>query len=126
SGELIAKTFQLFRKFVEVRRDKVIIDSVETFEPKRGDLIEDRALVWNRIGQNHIEGREPIGHDEEKRLAEIENFADFPAAEFFDSRKIDNRLWRGLHSKTLNAQRSTFNVQFRGSLCVERRTLKVQ
>src|SRR5207248_10748917 len=51
----------------------------------------------DRIGQNHVERRDPIGRDKEQRFAEIEDFTDLPAPQFFYSRKIDNRLRVGLH-----------------------------
>src|SRR5207248_1340884 len=55
------------------------------------------ALFRDRIGQNHVERRDPIGRDKEQRFAEIEDFTDLPAPQFFYSRKIDNRLRVGLH-----------------------------
>src|SRR5207302_9386422 len=61
----------------------------------------------------HVKGRDAIRGDKEKRLAEIKDFAHFPAAQLLDSWKTDERLCSGLHGQTLNAQRSTFNVQFR-------------
>src|ERR1044072_1180895 len=44
-----------------------------------------------------MERRDPVGRDEEQRVAEVEDFAHLPAAEFLDARKIDNRLCVGLH-----------------------------
>lgn len=88
---------QFLREFVEFRGDKVVVDFFKTFEPKGGKLIQNRALFRNRVGQNHVEGRDPIGRNKEQRFTEIENLAHFPAAQFFYSGKIDNRLWRSLH-----------------------------
>ena len=62
---------------------------VEPFEPKRRELVQDRAFVWNRVTQNHVKGRESVGRDEKERLTEIKNFAHFPAPQFFDPGKID-------------------------------------
>ena len=97
SGELIAKWFQFSGELIEVCRDEMIIDLVESLEPEGGKLIKHRAFLRDWVGQNHIEGREPVGHDEEQRVAKIKDFADLSAAEFFDSGKIDNRLWSGRH-----------------------------
>jgi len=71
------------RERVEVRRDEVIINLIEAFEPERRELIQDCALVRNRVGQNHVERRQTIGRDEEQRLAEIKHFAHFSAAQLF-------------------------------------------
>ena len=51
------------RKFIEIRRDEMILDLSETSEPESRKLIEDRAFVGNGIGQDHVESRKPIGHD---------------------------------------------------------------
>ena len=91
----------------------MILDVVESLEPERGNLVEHCALVWNGVGQDHVKGRDAIRGDKEERLAEIKDFAHFPAAQLLDSWKIDERLCSGLHGQTLNAQHSTFNVQFR-------------
>src|SRR5438034_1325669 len=82
----------------EIRGDKVIVDLVKAPEPKRRELIQDRALVGNRIWQNHVKRREAIGGDEEQRFSEIKNFSYFPAPQLFDSGKIEKRLWRTLHN----------------------------
>ena len=49
-GKLLAKWLQFLREFVEICCDKMVPDIVETFEPERGDLVEHRAFVRNRIG----------------------------------------------------------------------------
>jgi len=82
----------LHREIVEVRGDKVIVDLVKAPEPKRRELIQDRALMGNRIWQNHVKRREAIGRDKEQRFPEIKNFSYFPAAQLFDSRKIEKGL----------------------------------
>src|SRR4029077_15063694 len=46
----LAERLQLFGELVERCRDKVIPDVVESPEPKRGNLVEHRAFVGNRIG----------------------------------------------------------------------------
>jgi hypothetical protein len=76
-------------KLIKVRRDKVIVYLVEAVEPKRRELIQDRAFVRNRFEQNHVRGGKPVGRDEDQRFAKIENFTHFPAAQFFDAGKID-------------------------------------
>src|SRR5438309_6292544 len=65
----------LFRsgKMVDVRGDHVALDKIKSPKPEGGDLVQDRAFVRNRVGQDDVEGRETIGGDEEKRVAEIED-----------------------------------------------------
>ncbi len=84
----------------EIRRNKVVRNVAEMVEPKRRDLIENRALVRNWIGQDHIESRDAVRCDEEQRLAEIKNFADLAAAQSFDSWKVDRGLCGGLHMRS--------------------------
>ena len=62
---------------------------MEAFEPKRRELIQDRALVRDRLWQNDVKSRQAIGGDEEERFAKIKNLAHLSAAQFFDSGKID-------------------------------------
>ncbi len=80
--QLLVNGRQLAREFLDVGGDHVVLDKGETPEPKRGKLIQDRALARNRIGEDDIKSGEPIGRDEEERFAEIKHFADFAAAEF--------------------------------------------
>src|SRR5215469_12149281 len=75
----------------------MVLDATETFEPKRGELIQDGAFMRNRIRQNHIKSRKAIGSDKKECLAQIKNFAHLPTAQFFDSRKVDKGLWRVRH-----------------------------
>src|SRR2546430_7874754 len=49
-GQLITERLQIFRELVKVGGDKMIVDLMEAIEPKRRKLIQDRALVWDRIG----------------------------------------------------------------------------
>src|SRR5207253_9161380 len=86
SRELLSERFQLLRKLFEIRRHEVILDVPETLEPKRGNLIEDRPLMRNWVGKNHIESRDAIGYDKQQRVAKIKNFAHLAAAQFLDSR----------------------------------------
>jgi hypothetical protein len=57
-------------------------------KPESGNLVQDRAFLRNRIRQDDIEGRQPIGGDEEKSVPEVEDFTDFAGAEFGDARKV--------------------------------------
>ena len=49
-----------FRKLIEIRGDKMIIDVVETLKPERRNLIQDRAFIRNRIGQDDVKSGEAI------------------------------------------------------------------
>ena len=86
SGKLFAKRLQILRELFKIRRDKVILDFVETLEPERGNLVEYRALVRDRVGQDHVKSRDAICGDKEQPLPEVENFAHFAAAQLFNSR----------------------------------------
>jgi len=67
----------------------MVFDEVEFLKPESGDLIQDRALIWNGIGQNDVEGGKTIADDEEQGIAEVENFAHFATAQFLNSRKFN-------------------------------------
>ena len=43
----------------------MILDVAETLKPKRRNLIEDRALVRNWVGQDNVESRDAIGYDKQ-------------------------------------------------------------
>src|SRR6266436_653032 len=92
AGDLFAKWPQLFWKIVEIGGNEVIVDLAELVEPKRRELIEHRAFFRDRVRQDDVESRNTIGGDKEKRVAEIEDFAHFPAPQFFNAWKIDHRL----------------------------------
>src|SRR5438309_6501807 len=106
----------LFRsgKMVDVRGDHVALDKIKSPKPEGGDLVQDRAFVRNRVGQDDVEGRETIGGDEEKRVAEIEDFADFAGAEFGNPRQIEITQRRheqsGKQERRKNQKNSCFPV----------------
>src|SRR5206468_5903122 len=70
-GKLLTERLQFFGELVEGCRDKVIPNVVEPLKPERGNLIEDCALVRNRIGQDHVKRRNAIRYDKEQCLAQI-------------------------------------------------------
>src|SRR5204862_8079116 len=87
--KLISKSTQQLRELIEIRSDEMVPGEVQFLKPESRDLIQDRALIRNGIGQNDIEGGKTIADDEEQGIAEVEHFAHFPAAQCFDSRKVD-------------------------------------
>ena len=87
--QLIAKCTQRLRKLFEVRSDEMVFGEVQFLKPESGDLIQDRALIRNRIRQNDVEGGKTIADDEEQGIAEVENFAHFATAQFLNSRKFN-------------------------------------
>ncbi|MEY2557965.1 MAG: hypothetical protein QOE34_1390 [Verrucomicrobiota bacterium] len=87
--QLLVKWSKIVWKFLDVGSDHVVPRKGETTKPERGKLIQDRAFARNWIGENNIEGRKPIGRDEEKSFAEVKNFADFAAAKLFYSRQVE-------------------------------------
>ncbi len=101
----------------ELHRDHVIRREGETLKPKSGELVQDRALVRDGIGQNAIEGGDAVGYDEEEGFAEIENLADLSAAKFRDG-KIESAKEGVRHQserRMSNAERPTSNVGSRQS-----------
>ena len=92
SGQLFAERLQFLWKLLDPYSDKVILDLVESLEPKRGNLVQHRALVWNGVGQDHVKSRDAIRGDKEQRLPEIKDFAHLSAAQFFYPGQIDEGL----------------------------------
>ena len=61
------------------------------FEPERRDLVQNQALIWNSCGQNHIEGRNPVGCDHQKQtVSQIEGVPDLSSVEPVRQLCIDN------------------------------------
>src|SRR5438270_601723 len=89
--QLIAKGTQRLRKLIEVRSNEMVSGDVEFLKPESGDLIQDRALIRNRIRQNDVEGGKTIADDEKQGIAEVENFAHFATAQFLNSREFNFR-----------------------------------
>src|ERR1051326_1026146 len=108
-GQLFTEWPQFLWKLLKIRRDKVIIDLVEPLEPKRGNLVQHCALVWNWVGQDYVKRRDAIRDDEKQRVAEVKDLAHFSAAQFLDSGYLDRGLCRHMHAA--NSQRSTPNFQ---------------
>jgi hypothetical protein len=74
--------------------DHMISRKSETSKPECGKLIQDCAFTRNRVRQDDVEGGKAIGRDKEKALAEVEHFADLPAAKFFYPGKFESGLHR--------------------------------
>src|SRR5262249_24929346 len=109
-GEPRTARLQFFFKFLERRRDKEISNIVESLEPKRGNLIEHRALVRNWIGNAAVEAADRMGDDKKQCLAQVEHCAYLAGAQFSDSGEIYCRLRKSLHSRA-NVQRLPGSVQ---------------
>src|SRR3954470_1661467 len=74
---------------INVGGNHVVRDEIEPAKPEGGDLIQDGALLRDRVRQNDVEGRKAIGGNEEERVAEIEDFTDFSGAEFWNAGKVE-------------------------------------
>src|SRR6478672_1383066 len=59
---------QLGRKLREVGGHKMIRRQLNFLKPESRNLIQNRALERNRIGQNDVEGGKAIGRNEEQRF----------------------------------------------------------
>jgi hypothetical protein len=66
----------------------MIRNEVQLFEPESRDLVKDFALVRDRVGQDTVESRDPVGGHEEEMIAEIENLTHLAAAKFRNAGKI--------------------------------------
>ena len=82
------KRREVWRKFLDLCRDQVVLNEAKLPKPECGKLIQDRALVGNRVGKNDVESGEAIRCDEEKAFAQVKDFADFAGAEFGYAREI--------------------------------------
>jgi len=70
------------REVLDVRGDDVVRDrTLEELEPEERELIEDPALVGNPLGKHHVEGRQPVGGDDQKLRAEVIDVAHLAAAQ---------------------------------------------
>src|SRR6266568_3448704 len=63
--KLISKSTQRLRELIEIRSDEMVLGEVEFLKPESRDLIQDRSLIRNGIGQNDIESGETIADDQE-------------------------------------------------------------
>jgi hypothetical protein len=86
--QLVVKWGELGWEFRDVRGNHVVLGKRETTEPKCRQLIQNGTFTWNRIGENNIESGDSICCNEEQGFAEIKNLANFTAAQFLDSWKI--------------------------------------
>ena len=57
------------------------------------NLREHLALARDAVGHDDIEGGNAVAGDEQQAVAEVEDFADFAAAEFFDAGQIELQNW---------------------------------
>ena len=67
-------------------------------EPEMRDLREHFALARNAVGHDDVEGGDAVAGDEQQAVAEVEDFADLAALEFFDAGQIELEngvVWHG-------------------------------
>jgi hypothetical protein len=72
-------------------------------EPEVRDLGQDFAFARDAVGHDDVESGDSIGSDEEEAIAEIENFADLTALQFFDPRQFELKysfIWHGGNMRT--------------------------
>ena len=53
------------------------------------NLREHFAFARDAVGHDDVEGGDAVAGDEQKTVAEVEDFADFAAADFFDAGQIE-------------------------------------
>jgi hypothetical protein len=58
-------------------------------EPPVAHLGEDGALARDAVGQDDVEGREPVRGDEQEGVAEIEDLADFSRGDAGEGQTVD-------------------------------------
>ena len=72
-----------------LRGDHVMRNDVrELLEPEKRKLRQHAALIGNRRGENDVEGREPVGGDDQQAIAELVDVANLAAAAKLQSGKI--------------------------------------
>jgi hypothetical protein len=87
--QLFAELLQFLWKLLGIRREKVILDVVESLEPECGNLIQHCAFAGDRIGKDNVKCGNPIRYDKEQCRTKVEDFAHLAAAQFLNSAKID-------------------------------------
>src|SRR5690606_32230275 len=60
-------------------------------EPPEADLVENDALARDPVRQNDVEGRQPVGGDQQQRVAEVEYLADLAGGEMGKRESVDAR-----------------------------------
>ena len=58
----------------------MVLDVAEAAEPEDGDLVEDLSLVGDAGREDDVERGDAVGGDEQERVAEVVDVADFAAA----------------------------------------------
>ena len=62
-------------------------------KPEMRNLREHLALARNAVGHDDVEGGNAVAGDEQEAVAEVEDFADFAGADFFDAGQIELQNW---------------------------------
>src|SRR5665213_3429315 len=83
-------------------------------KPEMRDLREHFAFARNAVGHDDVEGGDAVAGDEQEAVAEVEDFADFAGANFFDAGqiKLENRCV--VHRAKNKVRRPKFKVQSDG------------
>src|SRR5471032_336181 len=83
-------------------------------EPEMRDLCEYFALARNAVGHDYVEGGDAVAGDEQEAVAEVEDFADFAGADFFDAGEVELQNWF-VHGSENKCQTRKFKVKSRSS-----------
>src|ERR1017187_6460624 len=62
--------------------------SAENFSNQKCEICVSTSLARNAVGHDDIEGGNAVAGDEQKTVAEVEDFADLAGADFFDAGQI--------------------------------------
>ena len=83
---------------------------LQEVKPEQRQRSEHSAFIWNRVWQNHVEGGNPIRHDNQQLVFDRINISNLAASEKLDTREI--RL-----SDYVNSRASSTWIKL--STCVE-------
>jgi hypothetical protein len=78
------------------------------------NLREHFALARNAVGHDDVEGGDAITRDEQETVAEVEDFADFAGADFFDAGEIELQNGYVVHRAKNKDSGPKFKVQSEG------------
>ena len=79
---------QDFRIFRHIRRDEMVRQAFEDFEPVQRDLRQNSAFAGDAVGHDAVKRADAVRRDEQQRIAQIIDIADFAAFRLADFRNF--------------------------------------
>ena len=95
--ELIAVAGQRIRVAIDIRRHEVSGDDVfEKVEPEDRELGQHLSFAGNAVRQDHIEGGNSIGSNNQKLLADSVDIANLAPGHPFAAGEVGGKQYRGV------------------------------